>query len=118
MSELRMSLQEYNEIKEKMDRQERILQAILTPEPVSEWDITYHKSNPHHNMYTSSNPLVNLTKKDKDYLCSLIYRNASVLAEEQFSKSGDGLIFDLALNFQLGYFKLIEVETKEDENDG
>lgn len=114
MSEVRMSLQEYNEMKEKMDRQNRILNAILNPAPISSWDIQYYKEHPSYSMPSHSLPLENLSAEDKDYLKSLIYRGASVRAEEQFVQDNMAVVFEMNPIFQLGYFKGIE-ETKEEE---
>lgn len=117
MSEVRMSLSEYNELKEKMDRQERILNAILTPTPVSEWDMQYHEEHPDHYFYTSSSPMEDLSYEDKEYLKSMIYRSASILAEKQFVSRGMAIMFELSPSFQLGYFKDIEDPKMAEEED-
>ena len=120
MSEVRMSLQEYNEMKDKLDRQERILSAFLTPTPFSDWDMKYFKEHHSYHPDLTCDPMSHLSTDDQMYLNDILHKIAITFAEEHFTKNGIAVFYDLdKITVSAGSFHYAEDTKKEEsENEG
>lgn len=112
MSKVEMSLQEYNNLKEKLDHYERILNAIVTP-TVSDWDIKYYKEHPNHRISLSCNPKETLSAIDYDYLLNMMTQKACNLSDSNSEIAELGAEYDPDPTFTIGYLKRFEEESEE-----
>lgn len=114
MAKVEMSLQEYNEMKQKLDRYKRILNAIITP-TVSDWDLKYYKEHPNHRMHLTCDPEEILSSEDYEFLSSMMTKKARdyILNDYEAGAAEIEVDYEYDPSFSIGYLKRLEEGSKE-----
>lgn len=113
MSEVRMSLEEYNQMQHELHMYKEVVEAITVP-TVSDWDLKWWRDHIDNKLKVSSEPVIpNLSRESKKLLESLI----SFHVDEFIKESGIEGEFEFdPTKIDLSLGNIIKIKNNEEES--
>lgn len=93
MSEVKMSIKEYNEMRDELLLYKRVLSNLLRPE-FTPWDVQWYQENPSSSLQAKSRSLREMDNEVKDFIKSFVEKNF------------DNMMRDLPENIDIGEIDL------------